>query len=234
MLQLNDLRLAPGSEPANLSFAPGEIGVVLGRNNSGKTNLLRAVAGLESRSRGEILLDGEPLEPLSTGERPVGYVFQAFVNYPHWTVRENIESPMRSGRSAVKRRKRAERRKEVARIAQTLQLTDLLDRTPAELSGGQQQRLAIGRALASNARVLLLDEPFVNLDFRLRERLTLELAELLRSTGTTALFASSDCRDAFALADSLVLVADQEVLQNGQPLSGLSESGVARGGSPVK
>ncbi len=188
---------------------------MLGRNNSGKTNLLRLIAGLDTRAEGDVLLDGQHLKPLGTGDRPVGYVFQAFVNYPHWSVRKNIESPMRA---RTPRSSRAQRETRVMRIAQALQLADLLDRTPAELSGGQQQRLAIGRALASEARVLLLDEPFVNLDFRLRERLTQELGELLRIAGTTVIFASSDCRDAFALADSLVLLADQKVLQSGSPL----------------
>lgn len=188
--------------------------MLLGRNNSGKTNFLRLIAGLASAARGDVTLDGESLNAVPTGARPVGFVFQAFVNYPHWTVRQNIESPLRA-----RKLKRTERDNRVARIAETLQLEDLLARKPGELSGGQQQRLAIGRALASDARVLLLDEPFVNLDFRLRERLTQQLGELLRSTGTTVVFASSDCRDAFALGDTVVLLADQQVLQSGQPLS---------------
>ena len=199
----------------HLQFAPGQIGVVLGRNNCGKTNLLRLIAGLPTTATGEMLLDGEPLQKLGRGRRPVAYVFQEFVNYPHWTVRQNIQSPLRAGASRIGR---AEREARTAQIAETLQLHELLDRRPAELSGGQQQRLAIGRALASDARVLLLDEPFVNLDFRLRERLTEELGELLRDTNTYVLFASSDCRDAFALGDALVLLADQNVVQSGGPL----------------
>ena len=200
--------------PVRLQFAAGQIAVVLGRNNSGKTNLLRLVAGLSTRAKGDITVDGQSLRDVPTGQRPVGFVFQAFVNYPHWSARRNIESPL-----LAKGVGRAERRLQVARIAQTLQIEELLDRLPAELSGGQQQRLAIGRALASEARVLLLDEPFVNLDFRLRERLTAELGELLRSTGTTVLFTSSDCRDAFALGDTVVLLDEQQVLQSGSPLS---------------
>ena len=200
--------------PAQLQFAAGQIGVVLGRNNSGKTNLLRLIAGLPTHAKGDITVEGQSLRDVPTGQRPVGLVFQAFVNYPHWSARRNIESPL-----VAKGISRTERRLRVARIAQTLQIEELLDRLPAELSGGQQQRLAIGRALASDARVLLLDEPFVNLDFRLRERLTTELGELLRSTGTTVLFTSSDCRDAFALGDTVVLLEQQQVLQSGRPLS---------------
>lgn len=214
MLLLNNLRLAPESVPVRLQFAAGQIAVVLGRNNSGKTNLLRLVAGLTTRANGEVCIDGQSLADVPTGQRPVGLVFQAFVNYPHWNARRNIESPL-----LAKGVDRAERKRRVARIAATLQIEELLDRMPAELSGGQQQRLAIGRALASDARVLLLDEPFVNLDFRLRERLTTELGELLRDTGTTVLFTSSDCRDAFALGDSVALLDNQQVLQSGSPLS---------------
>ena len=218
MLQLNNLRLAPQCAPVQLKFESSQIGVILGRNNSGKTNLLRHIAGLMSPARGEVLLNGQALPSLRSGRRSVACVFQAFVNYPHWSVQQNIESPMLGSRSEGKTRSRSERRLRVAQIAETLQLTELLDRRPAELSGGQQQRLAIGRALASEAQVLLLDEPFVNLDFRLRERLTEELGQLLRTTQTTALFASSDSRDAFALSDSLVLMSEQMVLQRGTAL----------------
>ncbi len=214
LLQLNNLRLAPESVPVQLEFAAGQIAVVLGRNNSGKTNLLRLLAGLPTIARGDILLDGESLNAVPTGRRPMGFVFQAFVNYPQWTVRRNIESPLVARGVA-----RVQRQSRVAQIAQTLQIEELLERLPTELSGGQQQRLAIGRALASDARVLLLDEPFVNLDFRLRERLTSELGELLRETNTTALFTSSDCRDAFALGDSVVLLDQQQILQAGEPLA---------------
>ena len=221
MLQLNNLRLAPQCAPVQLKFESSQIGVILGRNNSGKTNLLRHIAGLMSPARGEVLLNGQALPSLRSGRRSVACVFQAFVNYPHWSVRQNIESPMRGSRNSRESggaAGRSERRARVEQIAETLQLTPLLDRRPAELSGGQQQRLAIGRALASEAQILLLDEPFVNLDFRLRERLTQELGQLLRTTQTTALFASSDSRDAFALSDSLVLMSEQRVLQSGTAL----------------
>jgi len=216
LLEINNLRLAPDSAPARVEFGAGDIAVLLGRNNSGKTNLLRLIAGLSSRASGEVSIDGEPQGELAPGERPVSFVFQAFVNYPHWSVRQNIESPMRGRHSALSQAQRASR---VEEIAATLQLDDFLGRKPGELSGGQQQRLAIGRALASEARVLLLDEPFVNLDFRLRERLTRELGSLLGDTGTIALFASSDSSDAFALADNVVLLADQQLLQSGAPLA---------------
>lgn len=200
--------------PVRLQFAAGQIAVILGRNNSGKTNLLRLVAGLPCVAKGDVTVDGQSLRNVPTGQRPVGFVFQAFVNYPHWSGRRNLESPMIGNGIG-----RDERSSRVARIAAALHIEELLDRLPAELSGGQQQRLALGRALASDARVLLLDEPFVNLDFRLRELLTVELGELLRSTGTTVLFTSSDCREAFALGDSVALLDRQQVLQTGPPLS---------------
>ena len=154
MLLLNNLRLAPESVPVQLQFAAGQIAVVLGRNNSGKTNLLRLVAGLTTRANGEVYVDEQSLADVSTGQRPVGLVFQAFVNYPHWSARRNIESPL-----LAKGVDRAERKRRVARIAATLQIEELLDRMPAELSGGQQQQLAIARALATQPKALLLDEP---------------------------------------------------------------------------
>ena len=214
MLQLNDLRLHAAGEPARLEMGTGQITVLLGRNNSGKTNLLRFIAGLPGKASAELTIDGQPMNSVPVGSRPVGFVFQAFVNYPHWTVQANIESPLRARGVA-----RSERLARVRRIARLLQIEELLDRKPDELSGGQQQRLAIARALAAEARVLLLDEPFVNLDFRLRERLTLELGDLLRESGTTVVFSTSDCRDAFALADQVVLLHEQNVLQAGKLLS---------------
>jgi glycerol transport system ATP-binding protein len=195
------------------SFAAGEIAVVLGSNHAGKTDLCRLIAGLHTRARGEIRLDHFVLGGLKPQRRPVSLVYQAFVNYPNLTVAENIASPMRARRMSY-----PARRSEVNKLAAMLQISDLMERFPHELSGGQQQRLAIARALAKNARILLLDEPLVNLDFKLREALEYELRDLLRSTNTVVIYTSSDPRDAFALGDQVLLLENGRKVQAGTPL----------------
>ena len=213
MLELRDLVLKPGASPINHQFPAGRISVVLGRNHSGKTAFCRTLAGLAPPVSGELYLDDLAITPLGPGERSVALVYQAFVNYPNWTVFENIASPLVA--AGEDRQTIAAR---VRDIASRLGIDDLLERYPDALSGGQQQRLAIGRALAKNARLLVMDEPLVNLDFKLRERLQLELAELLRELDLAVIYTSSDPRDAFALGDELLLMADYGVLQSGSPL----------------
>lgn len=195
------------------SFAPGEISVVLGANQSGKTNLCRLIAGLNTRAQGAVSLDGNTLNALSPRSRPVSMVYQAFVNYPNLTVFENIASPLRAKKTDTKTL-----HKTVAEMAEKLRISELLDRLPNELSGGQQQRVAIARALAQKAQVLLLDEPLVNLDFKLREALEVELRELLRASNTVVVYTSSDPRDAFTLGDQLLLLENGAKIQAGRPL----------------
>ncbi len=220
MLELCGVALKAGARPINHQFPSGGITVVLGRNHSGKTLLCRVLAGLAEPAAGELKLDGQSLSGVSPGARPVALVYQAFVNYPNWTVRENIASPMLAAlKSGAGSLDRAGIDVEVREIATKLGLGELLDRYPDALSGGQQQRLAIGRALAKRARVLVMDEPLVNLDYKLRESLQLELGLLLRELDLTVIYTSSDPRDAFALGDSLLLMANDEVLQAGAPLA---------------
>ena len=213
MLELASLVLKPGATPISHVFRSGRISVVLGRNRSGKTLLTRVLAGLETPAAGELRLDGETITSLPPGARPVSLVFQSFVNYPDWTVFENLASPL-----VAAGRDRAHIRARVTDIAGRLGLDDLLERYPAALSGGQQQRLAIGRALAKDARVLVMDEPLVNLDYKLREALQLELRSLLHQLDLCVVYTSSDPREALALADALLLMADHAVLQSGEPL----------------
>lgn len=214
MLEIANVRLS--GEPADgfdHSFAAGEIAVVLGANRSGKTNLCRLIAGLHTAAAGDVRLDGQSLVDVGPRNRPVSLVFQAFVNYPNLTVRENIDSPLRARRLHARARQRR-----VHELAAMLQIAELLERYPHELSGGQQQRLAIARALAKNARVLLLDEPLVNLDFKLREALEDELRDLLRTANTIVIYTSSDPRDALALGDQVLLLAGGRKVQAGTPL----------------
>ena len=213
MLQLSQIQLTPGAEVFEHDFRAGTLTVVLGRNRSGKTNLCRLIAGLACSATGRVVLNDQELSGLRPQSRSVAVVFQAFVNYPNWTVAENITSPMRA--QGMSRRDREARAKQLAEV---LGLEALLQRLPNELSGGQQQRLAIARAMAQQAQVLVLDEPLVNLDYKLRETLVLELQSLLQQSGTTVIYTSTDPKDAFALGDEVVLLDEHTKLQSGTPL----------------
>lgn len=213
MLQLEGLALDAGADPFELHCPPASLTVVLGRNLSGKTALCRVIAGLDPPAAGSVLVDGLDQASVPLRQRPVAMVYQAFVNYPHWTVAQNIASPLRArgvDRQATQR--------QVEDIAGGVGLRPYLDRLPEQLSGGQQQRLAIARALAKDARVLVMDEPFVNLDYKLRETLREELVELVRARNICVVYTTSDPAEALALGDQLVLVAAQGPLQTGDPM----------------
>jgi glycerol transport system ATP-binding protein len=215
VLNLKNVRLSDSAAQGfDHDFAAGEMTVVLGGNQSGKTNLCRLLAGLPTRAAGEVWHGEHQWTALSPQKRSVAVVFQAFVNYPNWTVAQNIASPL-----LAQRVDEQECKETVVSLAQTLGIDDLLERMPSELSGGQQQRLAIARALAQRADVLLLDEPLVNLDYKLREALVLELKTLLAETGATVIYTSTDPRDAFALGDQVMLLHEQCKLQAGTPLA---------------
>ncbi|MEM1403373.1 MAG: ABC transporter ATP-binding protein [Pseudomonadota bacterium] len=207
MLAINQLKIRPSSKPADIACTAGSITVVLGRNQSGKTDLCRLAAGLPTKASGTVTIGGEIYQRKSG---PVAMVFQAFVNYPSWTVAGNIASPMQAAGIRDEGR--------VRELAALVKIEHLLHRMPDELSGGQQQRLAIARALAKKPKVLLMDEPFVNLDFKLREALNAELRTLVEETGVALLFTTSDPSDALALADQLILLESHEVLQQGSAL----------------
>ena len=213
MLQLSQTQLVPDAEAFEHAFRAGTLTVVLGRNRSGKTNLCRHIAGLACAAAGEVSLDGRVMSGLRPQSRSVAVVFQAFVNYPNWTVAENIASPMLA--QGVKRKDRDVRTRQLAEV---LGLEEFMPRLPNELSGGQQQRLAIARAMAQRAQVLVLDEPLVNLDYKLRETLVLELRSLLQHSGTSVIYTSTDPKDAFALGDEVLLLDEHTKLQSGKPL----------------
>ena len=212
MLQLHNLDLG-GSAPFSHRFPAGGITVVLGPNNSGKSRLGRCIAGLERSPPGTVFIEEVDVSGLSARKRRVGLVYQAFVNYPNWTVFRNIASPLTAagaGKEKVARK--------VGELARRLQIDDLLERMPHELSGGQQQRVAIARALAQGGRVLVMDEPLVNLDFKLREALELQLRELVQAEGVTLVYLTSDPKDAFKLGDEVLLLHSRTKLQSGAPL----------------
>lgn len=215
MLNIRALDLG-GPQAFSHRFAEGAITVVLGRNNAGKTRLARAVAGLDPSPPGTLFINGNDVSGLSARRRQVGLVYQAFVNYPNWSVFDNIASPLAA--KGGKRKEKSEIARTVKALADRLQIGELLDRRPEALSGGQQQRVAIARALAQQGDVLVMDEPLVNLDYKLREELTLQLREIVQADELTVLYLTSDPKDAFTLGDQVVLLHDRAKLQGGTPL----------------
>lgn len=165
-------------DDVSLTLERGTLNVLLGPTLSGKTSLMRLMAGLDAPTSGQIFVDGKDMTEVPVGKRNVAMVYQQFINYPTLSVYENIASPLRV---AGVDRKEIDRR--VQEAAQLLRLTSMLDRTPLQLSGGQQQRTAIARALVKRADLVLMDEPLANLDYKLREELREELPRIFSSSG---------------------------------------------------
>ena len=193
-------RPTPAVAGVSIGLRAGDIGVLIGPSGCGKTTLLRAVAGLERASAGEIKLAKSIVSSVNTyvpaESRRIGMVFQDYALFPHLDVAHNVAF-------GIHHLPKAER---MARVAEVLELVDLPDtakRYPHELSGGQQQRVALARALAPRPRLLLLDEPFSSLDVDLRERLAAEVRAILRAEGTTAILVTHDQHEAFAMADEV-------------------------------
>ena len=222
MLEIQNLKIEPQSKAFSHEFKKASTTVLLGRNDSGKTNLLRFLAGLSSPAKGRLKLNEKNITNTGAQNRSVALVVQHFVNYPNWNVKQNIISPM-----LPKGLSKQEQDKRATNIAEKMGLGELLDRMPNELSGGQQQRLAIARALAKEAQVLLLDEPFANLDYKLRELIAFELQELLAEQGTMVIYATSSPREAFAMGNEILLLANQQKLQAG-PILDLYQNPISK------
>ena len=196
----------------DLQVEQGEFLALLGPSGCGKTTLLRILAGLESASKGKILLGGQEITARPAWERDIGLVFQSYALFPHMTVRENIAFGL--SMRGIKGRE-AE-----ARIDEALDIVSMRDfgkRRPAQMSGGQQQRIAIARAIAIKPRLLLLDEPLSNLDAVLRQSVRVELRELHDRTGLTTLMVTHDQAEALTIADRVALMAGGKVEQFGTP-----------------
>jgi glycerol transport system ATP-binding protein len=194
----------------DLELSPGSRNVVLGRTLAGKTTLLRIMAGLDRPTRGKVLVDGQDVTGVTVRRRNVAMVYQQFINYPSLTVYKNIASPLKlSGMD----RKTIDRK--VREIAEVLSLTDFLDRLPAELSGGQQQRTAIARALVKDAQLLLLDEPLVNLDYKLRETLRDELREIFKQREAIVVYTTTEPAEALMLGGDIIVMDEGRILQTG-------------------
>lgn len=216
-LVLNSLSLRRNGEVhldgISLTFDRGCLTTVLGRTLSGKTTIMRVIAGLQDVDVGALTRDGKPFGDLPAWKRDVAMVYQQFINYPHMSVFENVAFPLRKRKEAeheVGRRVRA--------VLEMVGLDAFLERKPAQLSGGQQQRVALARALVRKAGVLLLDEPLVNLDYKLREQLREEFRGLLTSQAdATVVYSTTEPAEAMMLGDRLVVMHEGRVLQSGVP-----------------
>lgn len=195
----------------SLALEPGKFNVLLGTTLAGKTTLMRLMAGLEKPTRGEVWCDGQNVTGVLVRKRSVAMVYQAFINYPSFTVYDNIASPLKVAGLSVKAIE-----EKVYRIAEVLKLTPMLSRQPAELSGGQQQRTALARALVKEADLVLLDEPLANLDYKLREELREELPKLFADTGATVVYATSEPMEALMLGGYTATVSQGRVIQYGE------------------
>lgn len=203
--------------PLDLELTPG-INVIIGPTGAGKTTLLRLIAGLDKASAGQVLLNGRDLSALAVQERNVAVVYQQFINYPSFTVYDNIASPLRANKNVftgAQRTNKGDIDKRVNEVAERLGLQPYLQRLPAELSGGQQQRVAIARALAKQADIVLLDEPLVNLDYKLREALRREMLSLFSDEKTIAVYATTEPLEAALLGQTVAVLDEGKVLQSG-------------------
>lgn len=198
-------------EDVAITCAPGTLTVLVGRVRSGKTTLLRTMAGLDPPDRGQVLWYGRDVTRQNVRTRDVAMVYQQFVNYPSLSVFENIASPLR----IQKRHTRAEIERRVHEVAELLRIDNLLSRLPGELSGGQQQRTAIARALAKSAKLVLLDEPLANLDYKLREELRDELRDLFTGSEICVVYATSEPNEALWFGATVAVLHEGHLLQVG-------------------
>ena len=194
----------------NLEFESGSRNVILGRTMAGKTSMLRIMAGLDKPSKGRIFINGQDVTGVSVRKRSVAMVYQLFINYPSLTVYQNIASPLKT--SGVKK---SEIDRQVREVAEMLRIDNLLDRLPSELSGGQQQRTAIARALVKNAELLLMDEPLVNLDYKLREELRVELQDIFSRRKAIVVYTTTEPSEALMFGGDIVVLDEGRVLQSG-------------------
>lgn len=196
--------------PLDLELETGSMNVLLGLTLAGKTTLMRLMAGLDRPTTGRVFVNGEDVTDMAIRKRDIGMVYQQFVNYPSLTVYENIASPLRLAgvdKAEIDRRVRTE--------AEHLRIDSLLDRLPSELSGGQRQRTAMARALVREARLILLDEPLVNLDYKLREALREEMPRVLESSDSIVVYATTDPWEALSLGGRTIVLQEGHVLQTG-------------------
>lgn len=213
-LHVQDLSVAFGDKTVlqnfSLTLQQGETACLLGHSGCGKTTALRAIAGFETPSSGTLSLHGRPLNNVPAHQRPIGMVFQDYALFPHLNVADNIGF-------GLHRRSRNERRQRVAELLALTGLEAQAKQYPHQLSGGQQQRVALARALAPKPNLILLDEPFSNLDADLRTRLSKEVRQLLKQQHTAAIMVTHDQQEAFVMADKIGVLRQGRLVQWSDP-----------------
>jgi glycerol transport system ATP-binding protein len=195
----------------SLTLERGTLSVLLGPTLSGKTSIMRLLAGLDKPASGRVLVDGKDVTGFDVRKRSVAMVYQQFINYPSLSVYENIASPLR-----VQGKPRAEIESRVQEAAKLLKLEPYLKRVPLQLSGGQQQRTAIARALVKGADLVLLDEPLANLDYKLREELRTELPRIFEASGAIFVYATTEPSEALLLGGRTICMWEGQILQTGE------------------
>jgi multiple sugar transport system ATP-binding protein len=195
-----------------LDVEDGEFLVLVGPSGCGKSTALRLIAGLEEVTSGSLMIGGEDVTDVEPQDRDLAMVFQSYALYPHKTVRQNIEFPLKSRRVPV-----PERRARAERAASLLGLGDLLERRPAQLSGGQRQRVALARAIVREPRVFLMDEPLSNLDAKTRVQTRAELSELHADLGATFIYVTHDQVEAMTMGSRIAVLNDGRLQQVGTP-----------------
>jgi ABC-type Fe3+/spermidine/putrescine transport system ATPase subunit len=205
MLEVRDVELAFGDLPVlrgvSLEAAEGEIVCLLGPSGCGKTTLLRVIAGLEVPERGDVIFDGRSVRDVPVHRRGFGLMFQDFALFPHLDVARNAAFGLRMMGIPA-----AERQRRVQEVLSLVGLAGFERRDVAKLSGGEKQRVALARSLAPNPRLLMLDEPLGSLDAALRERLVIEIREIIKQVGRAALYVTHDQHEAFAIADRIIIM----------------------------
>ena len=216
-IQLENItrRFSDGTVAVNqlsLEIHDGEFMIIVGPSGSGKSTALRMIVGLEDVTEGRIVIGGQDVTAKAPRDRNLAMVFQDYALYPHLTVRENMEFPLK-----LRKTHKEERNEKVERAAKTLEIEDLLDRKPAQLSGGQRQRVAMGRAIVRDPAAFLLDEPLSNLDAKLRLQVRGELADLQRRLSATMVYVTHDQVEAMTLGDRVALLRRGVVQQVASP-----------------
>ena len=216
-LELKNIEKKVGLEtfiyPTNLKLEKNTINVLLGSTLAGKTTLMQIMAGLDKPSAGEIWFYDQNVTGVKVQKRNVSMVYQQFINYPNYTVYENIASPLKiTGVDANEIKER------VGKVAELLKLSPMLDKKPNELSGGQQQRTALARALIKDSDLILLDEPLANLDFKLREELREELPKLFENRECIVVYATTEPSDALMIGGNTATILEGKIIQYGKTL----------------
>ena len=198
----------------NLDIKDGEFFILLGPTGAGKTTTLRLVAGLEKQDTGDVLIDNIVVNNWPPANRDIAFIFQYYSLYPNYTVRQNLEFPLRSN---IRKTSEEEIKRIVSGVAKTLHIEHLLDRRSDKLSGGEMQRVTIGRAIVRSPKVFLMDEPLSNLDAKLREEMRAELKRLQVDMGSTIFFVTHDQIEAMTMSDRIAVLDHGNILQVGTP-----------------